>query len=85
MIFYEVRNCQYGGESYFFTRKADAEKYLDYEFHELGGNPRLIIHNVKASRAEITKLINIGLNAAGGHPCSYELHDNTNFEPVRRK
>ena len=62
MIFYEVSNCQFGGESYFFTRKADAENYFDYEFYELGGNPELITHDVKASRAEITKLINIGIN-----------------------
>ena len=85
LIIQIILSISFSGESYFFTRKADAETYLDYEFHELGGNPRLIIHNVKAFRAEITKLINIGLNAAGGHPCSYELHDNTNFEPVRRK
>ena len=80
MIFYEVSNCQFGGESYFFTRKADAENYLDYECNHLGGDPDLITHNVKASRAEITKLINIGMEAACGHPNSYVLHDGTNFE-----
>ena len=80
MIFYEVRNCQFGGESYFFTRKADAESYVEYEYNHLGGDPELIIHDVKASRAEITKLINIGINAACGHPCNYELYDGTNFE-----
>ncbi len=80
MIFYEVSNCQCSGESYFFTRKADAINCRDYEFHHLGGDPALIVHDVKASRAEITKLINIGMNAACGHPCSYELYDGTNFE-----
>lgn len=80
MKFYEVNKCGWGGESYFFTVKADAEKRIAEEFEEYGTEPILIEHEVKASRRDIAYLLTLGMDAAGGHPTiNAHLEDEKNF------
>ena len=80
MKFYEVNNCGYGGESYFFTVKADAEKYVAEELEEHGIEPALVEHEVKASRRDVAYLLTLGMEAAGEHPTIVSaLEDEKNF------
>ena len=80
MKFYEVKKCGWGGESYFFTVKADAEKYVAEELEEYGIEPDLVEHEVKASRRDIAYLLSLGMGAAGGHPTIFsDLEDEKNF------
>lgn len=80
MKFYEVNNCGWGGESYFFTVKADAEKYVAEEIEEYEIEPNLVEHEVKASRRDIAYLLNLGMQAACGHPTMFTgLKDEKNF------
>lgn len=80
MKFYEVNNCGHSGESYFFTVKADAEKYLEEELEEYGIEPNLVEHEVKASRRDIAYLLSLGMEAACGHPTRVSgLKDEKNF------
>ena len=84
MKFYEVKTCGYGGESYFFTVKADAEKYIAKELEEYGIEPDLVEHEVKASRRDTAYLLTLGMQAACGHPTmGCDLKDEKNFgEPT---
>lgn len=83
MKFYEVNNCGWGGESYFFTVKSDAEKYVAEELEEYGIEPDLVEHEVKASRRDIAYLLTLGMEAACGHPQCLQLKDQKNFvEPT---
>jgi len=80
MKFYEVKTCGYSGESYFFTVKADAEKYVAEELEEYGIEPDLVEHEVKASRRDIAYLLSLGMQAACGHPTIVrDLEDEKNF------
>ena len=80
MKFYEVKKCGWSGESYFFTVKADAEKYVAEELEEYGREPDLVEHEVKASRRDIAYLLSLGMGAAGGHPTIFsDLEDEKNF------
>ena len=80
MKFYEVKRCSWGGESYFFTVKADAEKYAAEELEEYGIEPELVEHEVKASRRDIAYLLTLGMEAACGHPTIVsDLEDEKNF------
>ena len=80
MKFYEVNKCGWGGESYFFTVKADAEKRIAEEFEEYGIEPNLVEHEVKASRRDIAYLLTLGMEAACGHPTKVSgLKDEKNF------
>ena len=80
MKFYEVEKCGWSGESYFFTVKADAEKYVAEQIEEYGIEPDLVEHEVKASRRDIAYLLNLGMEAACGHPTMFTgLKDEKNF------
>ena len=86
MKFYEVKLKIDAKEcSEFFTVEADARKRQGQVYAATFFSKPIITHEVKASRAEVALLLNIGMKAVGGHPNGEMLSDGKNFvDPTER-